>query len=74
MNSSEKTSSEALEVMYTALSGRNEQRELDVLYNIRDKRSALKAFQEIYGGLQADMIHNLPLNIRNKQFSIFKIN
>ena len=45
MNSSEKTSSEALEVMYTALSGKNEQRELDVLYNIRDKRSALKAFQ-----------------------------
>lgn len=64
MNSSEKTSSEALEVMYTALSGRNEQRELDVLYNIRDKRSALRAFQEIYGGLQGDMIHNLPLNTR----------
>ena len=64
MNSSEKTSSEALEAMYIALSGKNEQRELDVLYNIRDKRSALKAFQEIYGGLQSDMIHNLPLNTR----------
>lgn len=64
MNSSEKTSSEALEIMYKMLSGRNEQRELDVLYNIKDKRSALKAFQEIYGGLQADMVHNLPLNTR----------
>lgn len=64
MNSSEKTSSEALEVMYTALSGRNEQRELDVLYNLKDEGTALKAFQEIYGGLQGDMIHNLPLNTR----------
>ncbi|MHD0316964.1 autotransporter domain-containing protein [Fusobacterium sp. THCT1E2] len=64
MNSSEKTSSEALEVMYTALSGRNEQRELDVLYNLKDEGTALKAFQEIYGGLQADMVHNLPLNTR----------
>ena len=64
MNSSEKTSSEALEVMYTALSGRNEQRELDILYNLKDEGTALKAFQEIYGGLQSDMVHNLPLNTR----------
>ncbi|WP_130890022.1 autotransporter domain-containing protein [Fusobacterium ulcerans] len=64
MNSSKKTSSEALEVMYTALSGRNEQRELDVLYNLKDEGTALKAFQETYGGLQSDMVHNLPLNTR----------
>lgn len=64
MNSSQRTSSRLLEDMYSALSGKGEQRELDILYNIKDEGTALKAFQEIYGGLQADMIHNLPLNTR----------
>lgn len=64
MNSSQRTSSRLLENMYSALSGKSEQRELDILYNIKDERIALRAFQEIYGGLQGDMIHNLPLNTR----------
>ena len=64
MNSSQRTSSRLLENMYSALSGKSEQRELDILYNIEDERTALRAFQEIYGGLQADMVHNLPLNTR----------
>lgn len=64
MNSNQRTSSEALEDMYTALSGKAKQRELDILYNIKDEGTALRAFQEIYGGLQVDMIHNLPLNTR----------
>ena len=64
MNSSQRTSSRLLENMYSALSGKDEQRELDILYNIEDEGTALRAFQEIYGGLQADMVHNLPLNTR----------
>ena len=64
MNSSQRTSSRLLENMYSALSGKSEQRELDILYNIEDEGTALRAFQEIYGGLQADMVHNLPLNTR----------
>lgn len=69
MNSSQRTSSRLLENMYSALSGKSEQRELDILYNIKDERIALRAFQEIYGGLQGDMIHNLPLNTRiNSQY------
>ena len=64
MNSSQRTSSRLLENMYSALSGKDEQRELDILYNIEDERTALRSFQETYGGLQADMIHNLPLNTR----------
>ena len=64
MNSSQRTSSRLLENMYSALSGKDEQRELDILYNIEDEGTALRAFQEIYGGLQADMVHNLPLNAR----------
>ena len=64
MNSSQRTSSRLLENMYSALSGKSEQRELDILYNIEDEGTALRAFQETYGGLQADMVHNLPLNTR----------
>ena len=64
MNSSQRTSSRLLENMYSALSGKSEQRELDILYNIKDERIALRAFQETYGGLQSDMVHNLPLNTR----------
>ena len=64
MNSSQRTSSRLLENMYSALSGKSEQRELDILYNIKDEGTALRAFQETYGGLQADMLHNLPLNTR----------
>ena len=64
MNSSQRTSSRLLENMYSALSGKFEQRELDILYNIEDEGTALRAFQETYGGLQADMLHNLPLNTR----------
>lgn len=64
MNSSQRTSSRLLENMYSALSGKSEQRELDILYNIEDEVTALRAFQETYGGLQADMVHNLPLNTR----------
>lgn len=64
MNSSQRTSSRLLENMYSALSGKSEQRELDILYNIKDEGTALRAFQETYGGLQADMVHNLPLNTR----------
>lgn len=64
MNSSQRTSSRLLENMYSALSGKSEQRELDILYNIEDEGTALRAFQETYGGLQSDMVHNLPLNTR----------
>ncbi len=64
MSSSQSTSSRALENMYTALSEKKQQRELDVLYNIKDKNTALKAYNEIYGGLQVDMRQNLPLNTR----------
>ncbi|MFV0578708.1 MAG: S8 family serine peptidase, partial [Fusobacterium ulcerans] len=64
MSSSQRTSSRLLENMYSALSGKFEQRELDILYNIEDERTALRAFQETYGGLQTDMVHNLPLNTR----------
>ena len=64
MSSSQRTSSRLLENMYSALSGKDEQRELDILYNIEDEGTALRAFQETYGGLQADMMHNLPLNTR----------
>ncbi|AVQ28865.1 autotransporter domain-containing protein [Fusobacterium ulcerans] len=64
MNSSQRISSRLLENMYSALSGKSEQRELDILYNIEDEGTALRAFQETYGGLQADMVHNLPLNTR----------
>ena len=64
MSNSQRTSSRLLENMYSALSGKDEQRELDILYNIEDEGTALRAFQEIYGGLQADMVHNLPLNTR----------
>lgn len=64
MNSSQRTSSRLLENMYSALSGKSEQEELYILYNIKDEVTALRAFQETYGGLQADMVHNLPLNTR----------
>lgn len=64
MSNSQRTSSRLLENMYSALSGKSEQRELDILYNIEDEGTALRAFQETYGGLQADMVHNLPLNTR----------
>lgn len=64
MSSSQRTSSRLLENMYSALSGKFEQRELDILYNIEDEGTALRAFQETYGGLQSDMVHNLPLNTR----------
>ena len=64
MSSSQRTSSILLENMYSVLSGKDEQRELDILYNIKDEETALRAFQETYGGLQADMVHNLPLNTR----------
>ena len=64
MNSSQRISSRLLENMYSALSGKSEQRELDILYNLKDERTALRVFQETYGGLQADMVHNLPLNTR----------
>lgn len=64
MNSSQRTSSRLLENMYSALSGKSEQEELYILYNIKDEVIALRAFQETYGGLQADMVHNLPLNTR----------
>ncbi|WP_443863254.1 autotransporter domain-containing protein [Fusobacterium ulcerans] len=64
MSSSQRTSSRLLENMYSALSGKPEQRELDILYNIEDEGTALRVFQETYGGLQADMVHNLPLNTR----------
>ncbi|MFV0577491.1 MAG: S8 family serine peptidase, partial [Fusobacterium ulcerans] len=64
MNSSQRTSSRLLENMYSALSGKDEQRELDILYNLKNEGTALRAFQETYGGLQADMVHNLPLNTR----------
>ena len=64
MSSSQRTSSILLENMYSVLSGKDEQRELDILYNIKDEETALRAFQETYGGLQSDMVHNLPLNTR----------
>ncbi|MDH6456881.1 subtilase-type serine protease [Fusobacterium sp. PH5-7] len=64
MSSSQRISSKLLEDMYSALSGKSEQRELDILYNIEDEGTALRAFQETYGGLQSDMVHNLPLNTR----------
>lgn len=64
MSSSQRISSKLLEDMYSALSGKDEQRELDILYNLKNEGTALRAFQETYGGLQADMVHNLPLNTR----------
>lgn len=64
MNSSQRTSSRLLKNMYSALSGKSEQEVLYILYNIKDEVTALRAFQETYGGLQADMVHNLPLNTR----------
>lgn len=62
MNSNQNRVASALENMYSNLKGEKEQRELDILYNIQEYKTATTAFTDIYGGLQSDMIHNLPLN------------